>query len=55
MIRDELCWVYMQGFPKAQSLADLISKREGAVREGAVREGAGVSAGCGEHTLAFGG
>ena len=45
MIRDELCWVYMQGFPKAQSLADLISKREGAVREGAVREGARVSAG----------
>jgi len=35
LIRDELCWVYMQGFPKAQDLGVLISKREGAVREGA--------------------
>ena len=29
MIRDELCWVYMQGFPKAQDLGMLIEKKLG--------------------------
>lgn len=39
IIRDELMWGYASGFPKAQNLAMLISKREGAVREGAGSEG----------------
>lgn len=33
-IRDTLAWCYLQGFPKAQDLAGLISKREGAGSEG---------------------
>ena len=33
MIRDELCWVYMQGFPKAQDLGMLIEKKLGGEGE----------------------
>jgi len=33
MIRDELCWVYMQGFPKAQDLGMLIEKKLGGKGE----------------------
>jgi site-specific DNA-methyltransferase (adenine-specific) len=33
LIRDELCWVYLQGFPKAQDLAMLIEKKLGGEGE----------------------
>ena len=40
-IKDTLLWGYLSGFPKAQDLAMMISKREGSKREGLKQEGAG--------------